>query len=271
MDTNRRTWHYGLIARWWGEFNDDGDDIAYFARLIEQNGQPAVDLGCGAGRLLARFRSHGLDVDGCDVSEDMIDQCRRRLERSGLKAELYTQAMNELDLPRRYRTAVMSGVFAIGGTRRDDLEGLRRVYQHLEPGGLLAFDFYAPNIDDKRWRTWLNENRPELPAAWPDRGDRKRCADGTEIELTARVADFDPLNQRLVREIKAEHRRDGEILASEVRSLPINLYFKSEVVLMLESVGFADIQVRNGLTDTEARPWEAFHLMFLARRGDGAG
>lgn len=232
MTAKPTTWHYGLMARWWREFNDDGEDISYFQRLIEKYGQPALDLGCGAGRLLTPFRRAGLDVDGCDISEDMIDRCRERLAAEGLTAQLTTQPIHELDLPRRYRTAILCGSFGIGGNRRDDQEGLRRIHRHLEPGGLLAFDFFLPNLEERTWRTWLPANRPELPSRWPKRGDRRRCADGSELELKARVLDFDPLNQVLVREMRL------------------------------------DVQVKAGLTELDARPWEGAHLMFLARRAD---
>jgi SAM-dependent methyltransferase len=266
LTTHRRTWHYGLIARWWAEFNNDGEDIGYFQHLIEENGQPAVDLGCGAGRLLSQFRASGLDVDGCDISEDMIEHCRERLARDGLQAELYVQAMDQLDLPRRYRTAVICGSFGIGGTRADDLSGLRRIHQHLEVGGLLAFDTYIPNVGSTAWQSWLPENRPHLPSEWPERGDRKTCADGTKLELKTRLLDFDPLDQTIRREIRVEHWQGDELIASEDGSIPINIYFKREIELMLQTTGFDEIRVKAGLTEEDARPWQDVHLMFVARR-----
>jgi SAM-dependent methyltransferase len=206
MTTPHRTWHYGLMARWWAEFVEGGADVEYFQSLIEQNGQPALDLGCGTGRLLAQFRRSGLDVDGCDISEDMIARCREQFgDDPG--AQLYVQATNELERPRRYQTVIICGSFGIGGTRRDDMEGLRRIHQHLLPGGLLAFDLYIPNVNDKIWRTWLNENRPMLPSPWSRRGDRRRCEDGTELEMKGRVLDFDPLNQVSTRGVKIDHWR----------------------------------------------------------------
>ncbi len=266
MSVSRRTWHYGLVARWWSGFNRDGDDIDHFQRLIEKSGQPVLDLGCGAGRLLSTYRLAGLDVDGCDISEDMILLCRERLEQDGLTAQLYTQPMHELDLPRRYRTVIVCGSFGIGASRREDHEALRRIYEHLVPGGTLAFDLFLPNFGDRRWRTWLGEHRRSLPSPWPKSGDRKRCADGSEIELCGRVLDFDPLNQVVTRELRAEHWRDGELLASETGTISINIYFKSEVLLMLETAGFVDIEVRGGLSDVEARPYEDAQIVFLARR-----
>ena len=52
MAQTPQVWHYGLVARWWAEFNTDGPEIAYFKALIEQYGQPALDVACGTGRLL---------------------------------------------------------------------------------------------------------------------------------------------------------------------------------------------------------------------------
>ena len=45
------TWHYGVVARWWAEFNEGGPEIGYFERHIDA-GQPALDVACGTGRLL---------------------------------------------------------------------------------------------------------------------------------------------------------------------------------------------------------------------------
>ena len=51
------------------------------------------------------------------------------------------------------------------------------------------------------------------------------------------MLDFDPLNQVATRELCAEHWRDGELIGREEGSLSINIYFKSEVVLMLQAPG----------------------------------
>ena len=65
------TWHHGLVARWWAEFNHGGPEVEYFRPFVAA-GQPALDAGCGTGRLLLPWLGDGLDVDGCDVSADML-------------------------------------------------------------------------------------------------------------------------------------------------------------------------------------------------------
>ena len=111
------TWHYGVTARWWAEFNTSGPEIDYFRRYVEA-GQPALDLACGTGRLLLPYLRDELDVDGCDVSADMIALCREAAEREGLDPNLYVQPKHELDLPRRYQTVFMCGGLGVGSTRR---------------------------------------------------------------------------------------------------------------------------------------------------------
>ena len=128
-------WHYGLVARLWAEFvTEVGPEAAYYKKVIETYGQPALDLGCGSGRLLFPFLQAGLEVDGCDYSEDMVAVCQERAEREGLSPGLYAQAMHELDLPRRYRTIYACDVIGLGGERRLTMQAMQRCYEHLRPG-----------------------------------------------------------------------------------------------------------------------------------------
>ena len=36
MTDQPQTWHYGLVARWWAEFNEaEDDELAFYAGMIE--------------------------------------------------------------------------------------------------------------------------------------------------------------------------------------------------------------------------------------------
>jgi SAM-dependent methyltransferase len=259
-----QTWHYGVVARYWAEFNVGGPEIDYFRQFVAA-GQPALDVGCGTGRLLLPYLLDGLDVDGCDVSADMLARCREQAEREGLSPRLYEAAMHELDLPRRYRTVFACGAFGIGSTREHDLEALRRFREHLEPGGLLALDVEVPYSDERQWRLWLAAERAELPRPWPEQGERRAGADGSEYELRIRTLAFDPLEQRITREIRARMWRNGELVADEQSALTENRYFRNELLLMLEQAGFVDVEARGQHNDEPPTPDDEF-LVFLARR-----
>jgi SAM-dependent methyltransferase len=264
VNTEVRTWHHGLVARWWAEFNEGGDDVEPFRRAIAASGEPALDVACGTGRLLVPLRRAGVDVDGSDVSADMLEWCRRAAEAEGLCVSLYRQPMHALNVPRRYRTVFVCGAFGLGGTRRDDLAGLRRIREHLEPGGTLVMDYDLPNHEMARgWSSWVKE--PELPQPWPKRVDRRIARDGTELELCSRVLAFDPLEQTLTREMRARHYVDGREVATETNAIDINIYFKSEIELMLEASGFRDIVVTAFGEDRPALAWHDGRILFRAR------
>jgi SAM-dependent methyltransferase len=261
-----QTWHYGLVAKWWAEFNEGGREIDYFRRFIERDGQPALDVACGTGRLLLPYLHAGLDVDGCDVSEDMVALCRERAEREGLSPTLFVQPMHELDPPRSYRTIVVCGGFAVGSDRARDRQALDRFYEHLEPGGTLVLDTEVPYADSQQWKRWLREGRNDLPSPWPDAdGDRRVASDGSELALQARLLTLDPLEQHLTLEMRARQWRDGQLVAEEVHALDLGLYFKNELQLMLERAGF-DVAAVHG--DHEEVPASAEHdfVVFVARK-----
>src|SRR4051794_41509306 len=131
MGVAPQTWHHGLVARWWAEFNEGGDEVDYFRGWIERCGEPALDVACGAGRLLVPYRQAGLDVDGCDVSADMVAAARRKLEAAGLDAHVWVAALDELEPPRHYRTIFVCGGLRPRAARQRDPGGPPRLYPAL--------------------------------------------------------------------------------------------------------------------------------------------
>ena len=263
------TWHYGLIGRWWAEFNvADPEELAYFRAAIRRFGEPALDLGCGTGRILVPLLADGLDVDGSDISADMIAAAEAQTALHGFAPRLTVQAMHQLDLPRTYRTIYMCGSFGIGGRRDHDREALRRAYRHLAPGGaLLIANHHLPyaDRDETGWAQWLPGRRVGTPHEWPTQGDRRRASDGDEIELVSRLAEFDPLAQRKTLEMRARLWRHGQVVKEESYRLKENLYFAQEILLLLDEAGFHDLAVEGGYTGRPAAADDGM-VAFVARR-----
>jgi SAM-dependent methyltransferase len=258
-----QTWHYGLVSRWWAEFNLDGPEIDWFRPFVEA-GQPALDAACGTGRLLIPYLQAGLDVDGSDISADMLERVRERAEREGLAPpNLYAQAMHELALPRRYRTIVVCGALGLGGS--DLTTSLRRLYDHLEPGGVLVADNEVPYAQQWLWKYFLKEERSVLPRPWRKRGDRRKTADGDELELRSRVLEVDPVTQCAIMEMNARLWRGDELVAEEQHELSNTLHSTREVVLELEAAGFRDVEVRAGYEDRPLTADDDF-AVFIAKK-----
>ena len=212
------TWHHGLIADYWALVNLDAPELDLYERYLRS---PVLDAGCGAGRLLAPLHDRGFDIDGCDVSPDMIERCRRRAP----DATLWVSALHDLDPPRRYASIVCSGVFGLGSTRDQDIQALERLAHALVPGGTLVLD---------------NE---EKPFTWRVRDWGTRL-DG-EISLQSRVDAVDDADRCVHMTLRAE-TRDGR---REEHALTMRQWYRDELVPLLYDAGFASVDVLPGVDE----------------------
>ena len=264
------TWHYGVIARWWAEFNTDGPEIGVL---------PAVRRG-GPARARRRLRHRaallpylrdGLDVDGCDVSPDMLRHCREAAEREGLSPNLYAQAIHELDLPRRYRTIYVCGGFGLGSTREQDVEGLRRLHDHLEPGGLLVLDNEVPYADALAVAV-LAEGEARGAAAPPPpagqaaagRGRRRVRAAQPRPRLRPARPERDA-GDAGVHVARRRARRRGHARADDEALLP-----RRDRAAAASAPASSEVEVRGHHNDAEPTGDDDF-LVFLARKAAAAG
>ena len=256
--------HRGLAALLFQVVNrDDAPEVGYYREIIERSGRPALDAGCGPGRLLCQYLRAGLDVDGCDISPDMLELCRRRAEADGVTPSLHLQGTAELDIPRRYRTIVSCGTFGLNGTRADDLESLRRFHAHLEPGGTLAVDIEAGWAMTEVWKRCADADRAQ-PGEWTTR-DTTPLPDGGEIAIRRRLVEADPLGQAFTLDLRYDLVRDGSVVRSEDHRLVERWYGVHEMIGMLEGAGFDDVRVEGDYTPVEVTADHRMHV-FIARR-----
>jgi len=261
-----RTWHHGIVARYWAEFNvAEPTELAFWRAAIAVAGEPVLDVGCGTGRLLVPLLAEGVDIDGTDISPDMLAYAEAAARGTGRTPLLRAQASHELDLPRRYRTVIACGSFGIGGRRDRDLETLGRIHRHLEPGGTLVMDQQLANDrSEEVWTRWL-PGRSWSPRPWPEHGERRRAANGDEIELETRLIVFDPIEARHTLEIRARLWRGGALVGEETGALEESLYLVPEVRLMLTTAGFGEVRVEGPYTGRPAVATDGT-VVFVARR-----
>jgi SAM-dependent methyltransferase len=254
MTGDTGTWHYGLVARWWAEVNAlEADELDFYRGEIERSGEPALDLGCGTGRLLVPLLLAGLDVDGVDISSDMLARARAAAAAAGIDAagRLAQGTFAGFAMPRRYATIVCCDSFGIGGDRAADEAALANVRRHLLPGGVftLSLDRAMPEALAR-----MTAAAATYPASWPDAGVRGTLADGDELELLVRTGAFDPATRVERMDMRARLWRGGRVVEEEAGSLRSSMYFADEVVAMAREAGFGDIEVEARYTRRPAEP-----------------
>jgi SAM-dependent methyltransferase len=113
---------------------------------------PVVELGIGTGRIALPVAAAGIPVIGVDRSEGMLEVCRRRAEAAGVAERLDLRPGDFRRPPVRERVALVMCPFRAYLHLPDDdaqrVAALRAAGDLLVPGGLLAFDVFAPSPDD---------------------------------------------------------------------------------------------------------------------------
>jgi SAM-dependent methyltransferase len=250
----------GLLAESWDLFRGDTSewpDRPFFRDIIQDNGQPALDVGCSTGRLILDYMAAGLDVDGVDVSPDMLAICRQKARSLGLQPNLYLQAMETLDLPRSYGTIfVSSSSFQVVTDLSDAREALKRFYSHLRPGGILVMSFMLFEPDDEA----LQEQE------WFLIGEDTRPEDGLLLRRWWRGS-YDAPTQLQHTEERFELLDGDEVVTEEYqrRSPATRGYTQMQILEHLADAGFEDVHAVSNFTNEPAGPEDGTFCVFGTR------
>jgi SAM-dependent methyltransferase len=231
------------------------EDRALYLAAIRESGEPALDVGCGTGRLLLDFLSQGIDIDGVDNSPEMLTICREKADRLGFQPRLYQQEMEELELPRRYRTIIVpSSSFQLLLHRPDAARAMGRFHDHLEPGGSLVMPFMT--LGGRRGE---RVGRGETQAVRPEDGALVRKRWSWRYDPATELEDTEDLYQVIV---------DGRIVAEErhVRSPATRSYTVAQARALYQDAGFEVDQILEGFTDAPAADDSRLFTIYGRRR-----
>jgi SAM-dependent methyltransferase len=242
----------GLCAATWDLWRDDTADWSdrhLYLDLVHRFGQPALDLGCGTGRLILDYLALGLDVDGIEPSPEMLDICRQKAAgRSDIDRRLFEQRVQELALPRKYRTIIApSSVLQLVTDPAAARQAMRRIYDHLQPGGALvaSFGFECRPGDplDTGWELLFEKPRP----------------DGALVRCMTRER-RDPATQLWHTEQTFEVIRDSEIIEREHRrqSPEGRWYTQAQAAELFTAAGLVNVYTLHDFTKKPAMPTDRF-------------
>lgn len=149
--TDPADFYTGLVARLYAPLRSEDPDPAPYAAFVRAVGEPALELGCGDGDPLLDLVAAGLDVDGLDISADMLDRARSRAADRGLVVTLHHARMEAMDLGRRYRSMYLAGP-TLNLVLDDGLvaAALTGIHDHLEPGGAVLVPLFVPADEGDR-------------------------------------------------------------------------------------------------------------------------
>jgi SAM-dependent methyltransferase len=148
-------------------------DVAFFVDAAKDAGSPALEVGCGTGRVLIPTARAGIEIVGLDASAAMLNVCRERLrdepETVRSRVQLVQADMRAFDLGRTFTlVTVPFRPFQHLITVEDQLSCLESIRRHLVDGGALILDVFNPSLDALVDQLPLEEFGDEPEFAMPD-------------------------------------------------------------------------------------------------------
>ncbi len=221
------------------------EDEELFAGLIARGDGPALEIGCGTGRLLFRLLKRGLDVEGLDLAPDMLKICRERGQAQGFEPVLYEASMVDFDLGKRYATVfVPFNSFQILTDRKDAQKCLETMFAHTAPGGQTILTTCTH---------WEDMFPGHLPGDRPWKLIRTGRDEARDLFVTSNAAaHVDRTEQIQTNWFRYDVYQGGRMVDSTSRVEVIRYYHKFEIQMMMERAGFTDVQVLGDEGDVPA-------------------
>ncbi len=220
---------------------DYPSEVQYVRTLIEEFAtlpvRSLLELGCGTGIHACALATHGLDVLGVDLSEEMLQSARARAVAQGSSPGRLSFEYGDV---RNFRSAqkfdVVTSLFHVLSyqTTEADLQSMVQTsVSHLNSGGLFIFDFwYGPAVlwqrPVVRAKRFSNSKIEVIRLAEPILYDQSNVVD---VNYSVFVKE---LSNNRVHEIKETHE--------------MRYFFLPEIDQLLEINGFERIGLEEWMT-----------------------
>jgi SAM-dependent methyltransferase len=143
---------------------DDGSEVRLMADFLEKFPGRALEIGSGSGRLMFPLVEMGLEVEGLELSQDMLEMGKIRAQRLGIKPVVHVGDMTNWNNGRKF-SALLAPAFTLQ-LASDPQATLRHWHSLLENHGglyLTIFMPYAELLGDLPENRWYEDHKITLP------------------------------------------------------------------------------------------------------------
>ncbi len=237
----------GIVVDAYARLKSSSFDPAPYAAFVTATGEPALELGCGDGEPMLSLLQAGLDVEGVDSSADMLDRCRTNAAALGLDVTLHHQRMEDLSLPRRYRSIYLAGpTFTLLPDDKTAAQALQAIRNHLTPDGQAMIPLWIPE-----------------PTPASDLGVQRKATDdeGATLIYTPLSETYDQSLRTRTTTVRYERRTPDGTVESADRDWIIHWQTQSSAQSLCEQAGLAITHLNNESGNPAAPDADEFTLI----------
>lgn len=219
--------------------------VSYYLLLLSMQGikpKTMLDMCCGTGTMTELMFREGFEVDGFDLSADMIDVARKKAARKKMPLRYEVQDAANLDMQKTY-----DACFSFFDSFNNIIDpaqfrqALESAYRHLRPGGSFIFDLNTAFAFQAKLFN-QQDLRKDIKVRYRWRGDWDKLTRLITVQMKFWVGD------NVIEEIHVQRAYELE-----------------EVVDMLLDIGFEDVRFFHSYT-LQPPGSKSDRIHFAARR-----
>jgi SAM-dependent methyltransferase len=209
-------------------------DVPFYSSLIPSPEARVLELGCGTGRVLVPLAEKCGYIHGLDLSEAMIDVCRRKLEAAGIattKAGAEVKDITNFALNQTF-DLIIAPYRVMQNLEADAaLRGLFRcIRQHLAPGGSCILNVFRPKRDREAMsRVWCSDE---------EKLDWETAVEGGRVTCHERWSRMDPERMVLYPELIYRRYQGSAQVDEAVLKIAMRCYYPDEFEHLIVDQGF---------------------------------
>lgn len=228
---------------------DNDTCVNFNLELARSYGQGGVlDMGCGTGLIMLPLLQDGFHVTGLDLSQEMVNQCSKKIAGQGIDADQYQliqTSMADFDLQDKVSLALIprSGFLHLLSTE-DQISALQSINRNLVEGGHLSLNTFTPSYDIISERGHGKEEKPFYRTSFVNKS-------GNNVDIYNKMVYYHDTQLMKGEWTFEEKDEDGNSLAVVTRPVSMRWSFRSEMELLFRLTGFEVEKVYGGYDMSE--------------------
>ncbi|SUV03929.1 type 11 methyltransferase [Priestia megaterium] len=203
-------------------------ELEFYLSFVKDQDMKVLEPMCGNGRMLIPFMQNGIDIEGFDISKEMLKACVEKAERISIKPNVWYQDIENFQNSKKYDLIIIPfGSFSL---LADDIvtKSLQNMKAVLKDGGKILLTIIKKKSEIEELVDWTETNRVSF---------------NKEIIVVYKKSVYDKRTSSLNTKIRYELLQGNQTQKVEIMDFPLRLYSSEEFESILYSNGFNNLTV----------------------------
>jgi len=223
--------YYGELCTRMYESNKsiaEGKELDFFLSFVKDKNMKVLEPMCGNGRMLIPFMQEGIDIDGFDISDDMLNLCKEKCEKLNLNPNIINDRIEEFKSDKKYDLIMIPfGSFSLLPDHIVD-QSLDNMKLMLKEDGKLLLTIITKKSEPEEILNWVQTN----------------CIQFSEEKIVeSKKVNFDVKNKMLHTKLKYDLIQGDTVIKTEIMDFPMRLYENDEFENTLTNNGLQKVVI----------------------------